>query len=88
MKFADLIPGLLKGKDYTFTDKGKDEVHYYITIAAPINHNNECLCVVYFDEIDEDDEIDPEPYEIERLALRTNLWHEVTTDDYYVSEAD
>ena len=87
MTFAEIIPGLLAGKSYCHTNKN-DDVHYYITIASPVNHENECLCVVYFDEVDKDDEIDPEPYEIERLDLRTNLWHEVTTTDYYVSAAD
>ena len=86
MKFAELIPGLLKGKDYTFTDKGKDDVHYYITIASPVNHENECLCIVYFDEVDEEGEIDPVPYEIGRLDFTTNLWREVKSEDYFTEE--
>ena len=87
MKFAEIVDGLLKGGDYCHTNKN-DEVHYYITIAAPINRENECLCIVYFDEVDEEGEIDPEPYEIERLDLRTNLWRDVTPEDYYTESEE
>ena len=87
MKFAEIIPGLLDGKNYLYTKKDIDDVHFYVTIASPINHEGECLCIVYFEDIDEEGEIDPEPLEeLQKTDLEHDLWREVQKSDYYSNE--
>ena len=90
MTFAEIIPGLLAGNSYCYTKKDHDDesVHFFLTIAAPINRDNECLCIVYFDEIDYDDEIDPDPFELDKECLTINCWRQVTKDDYFVHTED
>ena len=84
MKFCEIIDGLLDGKSFTYTERDRDDIHFFITIASPINSDNECLCICYFEDIEEDDgEIDPEPHDLQRTDLTTNLWREVVTEDYF-----
>ena len=85
MTFTEIIPGLLEGNSYTYTDKDS-EVHFFIAISSPINSDGECLCIGYFEDIDEDGEVDPEPLELSPEDLKHNLWREVTREDYYTEE--
>ena len=86
MKFKDIIKGLLEGKSYTYTQK-EDDVHFFITITHPINEDNECLCIVYFGDLeDEKDDWDPEVLELQRQDLEHNLWREVKSSDFYTED--
>ena len=86
MKFSSIIDGLLEGKNFCCTNKN-DEVHYYITFAAPINEDNVCLCIVYFEDLeDPEDDIDPEPYEILEADFTINTWRLVKKSDYFTEE--
>jgi hypothetical protein len=83
MKFKDIIGGLLAGKKYTYTNKN-DDVSFYILFDVPINEDDKCLCLVYFEDLeDKDDDIDPVPFELQPTDLTTNLWREVVAGDYF-----
>jgi hypothetical protein len=88
MKFAALIPGLLAGKSYCYTKKS-DDIHFFISMAYPINSEYEVISIMFFEDLEgPDDDIDPECLELNRTDLEHNLWREVKASDYYTEEDD
>ena len=90
MKFAEIIEGLLEGKNYCYTEIDKDDVHFFVTIDSPINGDNDDeLCIVYFEDMEHPyDDMDPEPFELCRADLEHDLWREVKKTDYWVGHLD
>ena len=78
MKFAEIIPGLLEGKSYCYTNK-EDDVHFFVAIANPINSEYEVISIMFFEDLEgpDDNDWDPEPLEVSRTDLEHNLWREV-----------
>lgn len=87
MKFVEIIPGLLENKSYTYTNKN-DEVHFFVSIANPINSEYEVISIMFFEDLEgpDDNDWDPEPLEMSREDLIHNSWREVTQKDYYTKE--
>jgi hypothetical protein len=88
MKFSQIIPGLLAGKSYCYTKKNVDDVHFFISIANPINSEYEVISIMFFEDLEgpDDNDWDPEPLEVSREDLIHNSWREVVAGDYYTEE--
>jgi hypothetical protein len=90
MQFKDIIKGLLAGKSYCYTKKNVDDVHFFVSIANPINSEYEVISIMFFEDLSgpDDNDWDPEPLEVSREDLIHNSWREVSVADYYNENDD